>query len=126
MPTATTVPFVRRVRGFEVSVAAEGGDTVVALRGEADLATLDDLARALAFVVAGQHGDVIVDLAHVDFIDIATLRSVLEARAALAQGGRKLTIRSPSRIATRLLDVFGLLNLVNPEGRGHEMIATVA
>lgn len=100
---------------FHVTVSTEGTSTVVALRGEADVATLPVLMRALSCVVADHHGDVVVDLAQTSFIDTATLRAVLQAREALNGSGRRLTIRSPSRIAGRLLTVFGLFGLVSPQ-----------
>ena len=115
MPIATTAPPAAPfAAGLEVSVSAEGATTVVALRGEADVATLPALVGAFARLIADGGGDVVVDLAHVEFMDTATIRAVVRARAVLVGDGRQLTVRSPSRIAGRVLAVFGLTQLVTP------------
>jgi anti-anti-sigma factor len=97
---------------FDVLVRAEGSAVVVTLWGEADLATLlllvDPLARAIAFF----DGPVVIDLAQADFIDSSTARVFCRARQFLESRGRRLTIRSPSRLATRVLGFFGLSPLV--------------
>lgn len=100
--------------GLDVSVSAEGATTVLAVRGEADVATLPALVGAFARIIADGAGDVVVDLAQLEFMDTATIRAVVRARAVLAGDGRQLTLRSPSRIARRILAVFGLTQLVSP------------
>lgn len=115
MALATLVQSIRHAVDFDVSVSAEGGATVIALRGEADVAALPVVADALVRVIVHQQGDVIVDLAETEFIDTATLRSLLRAREVLEWGGRRLTLRSPSRIADRVLAVFGLSHLVSAQ-----------
>ena len=99
---------------LQVSVSAEGTATVVAFQGEADVATVAALVDTLAQVSAHGEGDVVVDLSRIEFMDTAALRAVLAAKATLAGDGRQLTLRSPSRIAGRLLGVFGLGHLVSP------------
>lgn len=113
MALATLVHPVRPTFGLDVSISAEGGITVIALRGEADVATLAVVADALARVIADEQGDVVVDLAETGFIDIATLRALMRAKEVLDWGGRQLTLRSPSRIADRVLTVLGVSHLVS-------------
>lgn len=115
MALATLVQPIRPDLGLDVSLSAEGGVTVIAIRGEADVATVPVVADALARVIADQRGDVIVDLAETEFIDTATLRALLRAREVLDWGGRQLALRSPSRIADRVLAVFGLSHLVRAQ-----------
>ena len=100
--------------GLAATVFADGAVTVVALRGEADRATLHVVRDALAEVIVGREGDVVVDLAQTEFMDTAALRTVLRARETLEGTGRLLTLRSPSRSAGRLLEVFGLGHLAGP------------
>lgn len=114
MHLATLVPTSPPLNGLDVLLSAEGPATVVALRGEADVATLPAIVDALAGVIADRDGNVIVDLAQTAFIDTAALRVVLRAREMLHGGERELTLRSPSRIAGRLLTVFELTHLVSP------------
>jgi anti-anti-sigma factor len=118
MVLATLGQSIRPDVGLDVSVSAEGSDTVIALRGEADVATLPVVADVLARVIADQRGDVIVDLAETEFIDTATLRALLRAREVLDCDGRQLALLSPSRIADRLLAVFGLSHLATAERTG--------
>ena len=99
--------------GLDIILSAEDDPTVVVLRGEADIATLPLVVDALAGVIVERRGNVVVDLAQIQFIDTAALRAVLQAREVLDGGDRQLTFRSPSRIAGRLLAVFGLSHLVS-------------
>lgn len=114
MPLATMFRSTPPAGGLDVSLSAEGPTTVVAFRGEADTATLGIVVEALARAIADHSGDVVVDLAETEFINTAALRAILRARGVLAGGQRELTLRAPSRVATRLLDVFGLVHLVGP------------
>jgi anti-anti-sigma factor len=122
MSVPTLVRSTPRIVDLEVHVSAEGPATVVTIRGEVDPASLPVLVDALARVIAdSEGGDVVIDLAAADFIDTATLRAVLRARAVLAADGRALTLRSPSMIAGRVLGVFGLAHLVVATPAGGEM-----
>ena len=107
--------------GLVARVFAEGEVTVVAFRGEADCATVPVVVDTLSGVIADRAGDIVVDLSETEFIDTATMRAVLRARETLGDGGRHLTLRSPSRIAGRLLGIFGLDHLaaqqLSTEGR---------
>ena len=122
MSVATKVSNTTPAMGLTATVADEGAVTVVALRGEADRATLHVVVEALSGVIADRVGDVVVDLAQTEFMDTAALRAVLRVREDLAGAGRQLTLRSPSRSAARLLGVFGLGHLAGPplstEGKG--------
>jgi anti-anti-sigma factor len=102
------------VAGLAATVFDDGALTVVALAGEADRATLHVVQEVLADVITDRIGDVVVDLAEMEFIDTAALRVVLRARETLGDAGRQLTLRSPSRSASRLLGVFGLGHLAGP------------
>jgi len=102
---------------FAVSIAsasAEGGATIVTLRGEADVLTLPEIVDALARVIADYDGPVIVDLAQTDFIDTGTMRAFARAGQFLDNRGRTLTLRSPSKMAARMLDVLDLAHLLAP------------
>ena len=114
MSVATQKPPSSPGAGLTATVFADGAVTVVALRGEADRATLHIVRDVLADVVADGEGDVVVDLAQTEFMDTAALRAILRARETLEGTGRELTLRSPSRSAGRLLGVFGLGHLAVP------------
>jgi anti-anti-sigma factor len=102
-----------KVPGLAVSVAVEETATVVALRGEGDLATLPVLVHAMARVIAEHQGTVIVDLAETEFLDTASARVVGRADQYLRDRGRHLTIRSAARQAVMVLAAFGLSHLLD-------------
>ena len=108
MGLATIMPSAPRTSHLVMSMSAEGPATVVALHGEADIATLPLVTRMLDRAVRDHTGPVIVELAESRFIDSGTVRLVSQAAQALGEQGRGLTIRSPSRTAVVVLDLFGL------------------
>jgi anti-anti-sigma factor len=97
---------------FRPVVLAEGPVIVVLLRGEADVSTKLVLCDVLSRVIASGAGDVVIDLAETSFIDAGAGRVLATAQQLLDPGNRRLTFRSPSRLALRVLDVFGLAGLV--------------
>jgi anti-anti-sigma factor len=107
---ASTRPFP----GLVVSRSVEGTATVIAVGGEADVASLAVLVDILARVIADDHGAVVIDLGPTTFIDTATVRALDSARRFLGDRDRELTFRSPSRLAARVLASFGLSQLVEP------------
>jgi anti-anti-sigma regulatory factor len=55
----------------------------------------------------------------VDFIDSATVRVLAASKDTLDGQGRRLIVRSPSRVAARMLGLFGLGDLIEaPDGAG--------
>jgi anti-anti-sigma factor len=103
-----------RHRNSAPLVSQEGGRTVVWLGGEHDIATVFVLADTLARAISVDDADVIVDLSGVTFIGVAAIDELLRARNILRGQWRSLTLRSPSRGASRVLDVCGLTSLVEP------------
>ncbi|MHB8671051.1 MAG: STAS domain-containing protein [Acidimicrobiales bacterium] len=102
-----------------MSISDEGPATVIALRGEVDLATMPLLQDALERVIIDCGGAVIVDLTRTQFIDTATGRAFGRADQALSERGRSLTLRSPSRLTARVLAFLGLSHLVElPKAAG--------
>jgi anti-anti-sigma factor len=97
-------------------VRADRNGSVVFLHGEADLSTRNVLSDALSRVIASEDTDVVIDLADAEFIDSATVRVLAECKKVLDRRIRRLTLRSPSKLAARVLDMYGLTDLI--EGRG--------
>jgi anti-anti-sigma factor len=110
-PSADTTPGV----GCAAPIAethAEGTRTVVALHGDVDITKRPSLSTVLCRVIASNRGDVIIDLGDATFIDTAIVRTLATAQQLLDRQGRLLTFRSPSRLAARLLQLFGLTDLI--------------
>jgi len=96
------------------SFAARDADrTVVWLRGEHDLSTVDELSETMARAIALDDADVVVDLSEVVFMSAATVGVIVRAREFLRLESRSLALRSPSKCAGRVVDLCGLTDLFN-------------
>jgi len=93
-------------------VREDGTGTLVIVRGEADFSSATVLSEALSRVIVRRCGDVVIDLAKLEFIDSASVRVLTACKRILDREGRRLTLRSPSRVAARALDVFALSGLI--------------
>jgi anti-anti-sigma factor len=101
---------------FHVSVERQsrGGcvaRTVVRVAGEVDVATSALLAAAVARAMDVGHEartELVVDLAHVRFIDASGINVLLSATSRARSADRTLVLRSPSRAVRRMLDVLCL------------------
>ncbi len=79
-------------------VRADGAGTVVDLWGEVDLST-------------GAAGEAVIEVAGTEFVDMAIVRAVPGRQQLLAGRARQLTF-SPSRLAVRVLHLFGPTELI--------------
>jgi anti-anti-sigma factor len=110
----------RRARPFPTTplVRAEGTRTVVALRGEVDFCARPVLSEFLSRVISLRAGDVVIDLAEAECIDVATVRALGVCQQLLDRHGRSLTFRSPARQAARVLRLLGLSDLIEAKPGG--------
>lgn len=85
-----------------------GGWTVLAARGEIDVAAAPELRERLVSLVEGGHAQLVVDLEDVDFIDSTGLGVLVGAvrRARAAEGDVRLVCTN-----SRLLKVFDVTGL---------------
>jgi anti-sigma B factor antagonist len=109
-PWASTTHVV----GPEPSVSQEGAHLVVWLRGEHDMSTAVALAQTLAEAAAAGDGDLAVDLSQVEFMDATIVTTLIHSRDVLRTSSRHLTLRAPSPPALRILNLCGLLSLIDP------------
>jgi len=116
MTLTTLTTSARRAPEFVMSMSTEGPATVVALHGEADVATLPTVEEMLDKVTRAHDGPLIVELAETRFIDSGTVRALAQASRVLHERGRPMTIRSPSPMAVRVMEFFGLGGLIVPGG----------
>lgn len=111
-----------------ITLPPEGADApdqgpVVWLRGEHDVSTVAALSETLARAAALGDAAVVIDLSEVEFMDAATVATVVRVRTDLRAQDRSLVLRSPSRSATRIFDLCGLSDLFDeptdtPSGAG--------
>jgi anti-anti-sigma factor len=95
---------------FEVTYGP--GHVVLAVRGEIDGLTAPVLAGLVGALVEGGRRDVVLDLSELTFMDAAGLRVIVEASSRLGAAGRTITVRSPSAIVRRTLEITGLDALI--------------
>jgi anti-anti-sigma factor len=111
-------------RKAAVTRTAVSGDppsipTVLALHGDIEVSTAQLLVDSMAAMIEWSVGDVVVDLTEVEFIDIASVRTLDVARQLLSREGRFLTFRSPSRLAVLMLGLFGLTGFIEASRAEH-------
>jgi len=75
------------------------------------------LSEVLARVIAWRSGDVAIDLADVQYIDATSVRVLTGCQQMLDRERRTLSFRSPSRLAARVLRVFGLSEFIDTRER---------
>jgi anti-sigma B factor antagonist len=85
----------------------EGGERVVRLRGELDVATAPEFERVL-LRLRPPHQRVVLDLSELRFMDSTGLRILLQARRTASEGGWQLTLRSVPPNIQRLLKLSGV------------------
>lgn len=93
-------------------IRLRNGQVVVALRGEADASARHVLCDTLSRAIARGNDDVLIDLTDLSFIDAATGRILASARHLLAQNSRNLVFRTPANGVQRVLELFGMTDLI--------------
>jgi len=104
-------------------VHEEDRRAVILLRGEWDFSTKRVLADVLSRAIASGEGGLVIDLSEAEFIDTAAGRALAVCRGYLDRQDRSMAIWSPSRLAIRVLDLFGLTDLIDARGIGSPHIA---
>lgn len=93
--------------GVKVTVEEHGPSTVVAVRGELDVAGAPDLRTTLADVIGdGRH--VVVDLEALDFLDSSGLGVLIGGLRRARTGGGDLELVCTSRTLLRPFEITGL------------------
>lgn len=103
----------RSLPALEVEVHTDGSEAPrLRLRGEIDIATVAVLRECLSELVDGG-GDVVVDLADVEFIGLAGLELLCDQAGFLHRRGDRLVVSSPPPIARRVIDIIGMADLLS-------------
>jgi anti-anti-sigma factor len=97
---------------FEVNVDG-GGDVVVLVKGEVDMATAPQLAACL-----DDHTDrdVVVDLSEVPFLDSSGISVLVHARQVSRERGHTLRVTGEQENVRTVLEVTGLLESLHGDG----------
>jgi anti-sigma B factor antagonist len=102
-------------QAFEVRTFREGGSWRLALCGELDLASADQLEDAIRMAEEGSGLRIVVDLGDLRFIDSTGLNVLLNAQARSRKNGQRLSFK-PSRheAVIRLLDLTQTTEILAP------------
>ena len=79
-------------------------------RGEIDAASAGVLADAFDRVIEGGASVVVLDAAHVEFLDSSGLRAIVAAGNRLSESGGKLFIEGMSGAVQKVLEISGLID----------------
>ncbi len=90
--------------GLGIGVQVTNGSTVVILRGEADLASREQLRAALHQCLR----EVVVDLSRLTFLDAASIGVFVSEHQRLAAHSGRLRLTGPTGIVERVLEIVGL------------------
>lgn len=101
--------------GMDISL--DGHLPEVRVRGEIDLSNAPVLRNQLV-ALAGQGGDVVVDLSSVEFLGVSGLDALCAAARLLGERDERLLVRSPPAVTRRVIEVLnldGLLPIISQE-----------
>ena len=94
----------------ETVTSLPAGSAEVVLRGELDIATLDDARRQIEAVEAGAPPVLVLDLSRLTFVDSSGVRLALLADDRARAEGRRLAVRLGTGQALRVFQSLGLLD----------------
>ena len=93
---------------IELRAVEENDDVVLAVAGEIDATTTDQFRERIRDIFDGGNRRLVIDLSAVDFIDSTGLGVLVGALRYYKEADGSIALRSPSRIADRVLKVSGL------------------
>jgi anti-anti-sigma factor len=95
-----------------ITSGREGDVHVIALAGELDLATADELEQEIVRVEATDADSIVVDLSDLRFMDSTGVRILLSADArSRADGSRLALLRGPAAVQ-RVFELSGIIDLL--------------
>lgn len=104
----------RPATALGVEIRTDGAHLLeVRLQGEIDIVTIPALDEALSAALDGHSGNVVVDLADVDFIGVGGLEALCSQARRLRQRGGQLTVSSPSALTLRVIHILGVAEFLS-------------
>jgi anti-sigma B factor antagonist len=102
---------------FDVDVTAEGGDAIVAIRGELDVLTAPFLWERMEPALGGVTGKLVFDFAGLTFIDSMGLGVIVRASTRLRGEApqRQVIVRHPNAHARKVFEITGLDRVIDVE-----------
>jgi anti-sigma B factor antagonist len=97
---------------LRVSVRSEDSYTVIALAGESDVYTYEQLRGALETEAATGVALLIVDLSGLDFMDSTSVQVLLDMRVMMSNHGGQLALSNPQHTVARVINLVGADQLI--------------
>jgi anti-anti-sigma factor len=101
---------------FSARVVGLDDDSLVALTGELDMATVPELTGVLDQLVKQGPSLVILDFSGLSFIDSSGIAALVDAQHRLNEQGRQMSIRAARSSALRVFEIAGLLDFLQVRG----------
>lgn len=98
---------------LELTRAEEGGVQVIALAGELDIDSVDELEAALAGASESGRPRVCLDMSQLAFIDSTGLAAVIRAHLTVVEGGGSFAVVAVPGTVRRTLETTGLLEMLS-------------
>ena len=111
-PRPWSVPMELLVNSKEWPTEVDGTTATVAIAGELDLATAPPLRDHLSHLYASGVRNFVLDCSEVSFIDSVGLSVILALLRRCREEAGSLTIKAPSSVMTRTLEVAGLYEVL--------------
>jgi anti-anti-sigma factor len=105
---------------FTVAVDEREGVTTVALSGELDLETAEDLERGIRTLIADGHSRVVVDLRELTFCDSVGLNTLVRASKHCEEAAGWLRVVHPTGQVADVLRIAGLYDFLSSGSRTAE------
>jgi anti-sigma B factor antagonist len=109
---------------FRVEVRSEGQTTVIAVRGELDLASSPALQEELDRVAASDATLLIIDLRNLDFMDSTGLSVLVRAHQRTEEQGRQLAMVKGPQQVQRLLSLTGVADRLKLVDSPEELLSS--
>ena len=104
------------------SVERSETETTLALCGELDVSTMATVRDVLEQECGREPSRIVIDLAHVDFVDSSALHAFVVANQRLAEHGGSLRITGVSDVIRRTFEITQLDRLFLPHANGNGRI----
>ncbi len=108
-----------------ISTEAKDSVTLISVRGELDLATAPELSDLTTRLLEQGDARLVYDLSGLTFCDSTGLTVFVRAKNRVDELGGRLSLAAPSPIVHRVLDVSGLLQVLDTRSTVEDAVAAV-
>jgi len=111
-----------------LTISSESHDsvTLISVRGELDLATAPELSELTTRLLEQGDSRLVYDLSGLTFCDSTGLTVFVRAKNRIDELGGRLSLAAPSPIVHRVLDVSGLLQVLDTQPSVADAVAAAA